>query len=84
MLQNGVQYLINNVSINRLKTAHLPLFHADDSLQSSTCEGTESAENVHLSSDDSYSLQPQLPDLHPVFRRSRVGRVIRLPAILDL
>ena len=26
----------------------------------------------------------QLPDLDPVFKRSRVGRVIRPPAILDL
>ena len=79
LLQNGV---LNNVSINRLKTAHLPLFHADDSLQSSTCEATE---NVPLSSDDLSSLRsPQLPDLDPVFRRSRVGRVIRSPAILDV
>ena len=47
--QNGV---LDNVSINRIKTAHLPLFQADDSSQSSTCEATE---NVRLSFDDSYS-----------------------------
>ena len=82
LLQNGV---LNNVSINRLKTAHLLLFHADDSLRSSTSEATKSTENVRLSSDDSSSSQsPQLPDSVPVFRRSRVGRVIRPPAILDL
>ena len=79
LFQNGV---LNNVSINRIKTAHLPLFHADDSLQSSTCEATE---NVYLSFDDaSSSPSPQLPELDPVFRRIRMGRVIRTPAILDL
>ena len=65
LLQNGV---LNNVSINRLKTAHLPLFHADDFLQSSTYEATE---KVYLCFDDSSSSRsPQLPDLDPVFRRS--------------
>ena len=82
LLQNGV---LKNVSINRLKTAPLPLFQTDESLQSSTCEATESTENDQLSSDDSSSSQsPQLPHLDPVFRRSRVGRLIRPPAILDL
>ena len=79
LLQNRV---LNNVSINRLKTAHLPRFHRDDSLESSTCEATE---NVYLSSDGSFSSQsPQPPDVDPVFRCSRMGRVIRPPPILDL
>ena len=82
MLQNGE---LNNVSINCLKTAHLPLFYSDESLQSSTCEAAESTKNVHLSSDGSSSPQlPQLPDMDPIFRCSRVGRVIRPPAILQL
>ena len=82
LLQNGV---LNNVSINRLKTAHLPLFYTNKSLQPPTRETTEFTENVHLSSDDSsFSQSPELPDLDPIFRRSLMGHVIRSPAILDL
>ena len=54
--------------------AHLPLFQTDESLQSSTCEATEFTENVDLFSDDPSSSQSsQLPNLDPVFRRSRGG-----------
>ena len=53
LLQNGV---LNNVPINRLKTADLPLYHTDESLQSSTCEATKFIENANLSFDDSSSL----------------------------
>ena len=82
MLQNGV---LNNVSTNRLKTAQLPLFHTDDSLQSSTRKTTEFTDDADLFSDDPSSAQsPQLSDVDLFFRRSKVGRVIRPPAILNL
>ena len=65
LLQNGV---LSNISVNCLKIVHLPYFHTDKSLQSLTCEATESTGNVHFSSDDSSSLQsPEFPDLDPVF-----------------
>ena len=82
LLQNGA---LHNVSINCLITARFPIFCTDEFLQSSTCEAAESTENVHLSSDDSSSSKSsQLPDVDFVFRCSRVWRVIRPLAILDL
>ena len=65
----------------RLLLVTFCLWFVEVATQSSTCEATE---NVHLSSDDlSVSQLPQLPDLDPVLRRSRVGCVIRPPVILD-
>ena len=45
LLQNGA---LNNVSINRLKSTHLPLLDTDKFVQSSTRDATELTDDVDL------------------------------------
>ena len=77
LVQNGA---LNNVSINRLKTAHLPLFCSDDQ---SEISDVQTPLNMPSSSANLHS-EICSNSAEPVFRTSRIGRIIRPPAILDL
>ena len=85
LLQHGS---LNNVSINRLKTANLPL-HCDDGSVRSTQQEDVSIKFDEMSTTSSADRAP-LPLVHaspsdemPI-RKTRLGRVVRPPAILDL
>lgn len=89
ILQNGV---FNNVSVDRLKTAHLPLTESTDQLPNNDDSNTiqdlpfTRTEDTSLypfdEADDDLLLPPS--DNTQQYRQSRVGRVIRPPVKLNL
>ena len=74
--------MFNNVSIDRLKTAHLPL-HSDENIADSST--TDDSFELPLSSaDTSTSFAPASSSDEEPLRMTRRGRIVRPPAILDL